>query len=164
VSDWTQEYGVYFQAIALEKTMMFIILLLVIAIAAFNLVSSLMMVVTDKTSEIAILRTIGTRPTMIMNIFMMQGLIIGAVGTLLGLVGGVILSLNTTAIVSFIQKLFHINLVSSSIFFLNYLPSRLYWSDVVHVCLLAFLLSLIATFYPSWKASHIQPADALRYE
>lgn len=164
VSNWTDEYGAFFKAIRLEKTMMFLILLLIIAVAAFNLVSTLVMVVTDKRAEIAILRTLGATPRTIMAIFMVQGCVVGLVGTLLGLIGGVLLALNVTTIVNFIQKVFHVDLISSSIYFINYLPSKLEWNDVWQICVIALLLSLLATIYPAWQASRTQPAEALRYE
>jgi lipoprotein-releasing system permease protein len=164
VSNWTQEYGTYFRAIRMEKSMIFFILILIVAVAAFNLVSTLVMVVTDKRAEIAILRTIGATPRMIMATFIVQGCIVGVVGTLLGLAGGILLALNATQIVNFIQKIFHMDFISSSIYFIDYLPSRIEWSDVWQICLIAFVLSLLATLYPAWHASRTQPADALRYE
>lgn len=164
VSNWTQEYGAFFSAISLEKTMMFLILTLIIAVAAFNLVSSLVMVVTDKKADIAILRTLGASPAMIMRIFMVQGCIVGIVGTVLGLVGGVILALNVTGLVSWIEATFHIQLLSSDVYYVNYLPSKLIWSDVMRIAFMALGMSLIATIYPAWRASRTQPAEALRYE
>lgn len=164
VSNWTQEYGTFFKAIRMEKTMMFLILLLIIAVAAFNLVSTLVMVVTDKQAEIAILRTLGATPRTIMATFMVQGSVIGLAGMLLGLIGGVALALNVTSLVNLIQKIFHVEFISSSVYFINYLPSKLHWSDVWHVSIIAVLLSLLATIYPAWMASRTQPAEALRYE
>ncbi len=164
ISDWTQQYGSLFSAIALEKTMMFLILLLIIGIAAFNLVSSLVMVVTDKQADIAILRTLGASPQKIMAIFMVQGSLIGAIGTIIGIVGGILLSENVTAIVNIIQNYFHVQFLSSNIYYVNYLPSKLEWTDVWHVCVIALLMSLLATLYPAWRASRVQPAEALRYE
>lgn len=164
ITNWTQEYGAFFKAIQMEKTMMFIILLLIIAVAAFNLVSTLVMVVTDKRAEIAILKTLGASPRAILSIFMVQGGIIGIFGTLLGLIGGVALALNVTSVVNWIQNTFRVHFISSSVYFIDYLPSKLESVDVVHVCLWALILSLLATIYPAWQASRTQPAEALRYE
>lgn len=164
VRNWTETFGDFFRVIALEKTTMFIILLLLIAVATFNLVSTLVMVVTDKQSDIAILRTLGATPRTILAIFVVQGTIISLVGTILGLIGGLTLALNATRLVAAIENYFHIELLSSSIYFVNYLPSKLVWSDVFHICGAAILLSLLATLYPAWRASRIQPARALRYE
>lgn len=164
ITNWTMDYGPLFKAIQLEKTMMFCILLLIVAVAAFNLVASLVMVVNDKRADIAILRTFGASPQTIMNSFIVQGFIIGWVGTLMGLIGGVLLAYNITNIVSAIEHLFHIQLLSSSIYYVNYLPSKLLWSDIIRVCLAAFLLCLLATLYPAWRAAKTQPAEALRYE
>ena len=164
VHDWTETFGDFFRVIALEKTTMFIILLMLIAVAAFNLVSTLVMVVTDKQSDIAILRTLGATPYTILTIFIVQGAIISIVGTLLGLIGGITLALNATKLVAAVEHYFDVQLLSSSIYFVNYLPSKLLWSDVWHICLAAILLSLLATLYPAWRASRIQPAQALRYE
>jgi lipoprotein-releasing system permease protein len=164
VSNWTQEYGDFFKAIKMEKTMMFFILILIVAVAAFNLVSSLVMIVNDKRPEIAILRTLGASPRSIMAIFMVQGCTVGFIGTLLGLIGGILLALNAPNLVSGIEHVFHVQLISSSVYLVDYLPSKLEWSDVWHVSILAFGLSLIATLYPAWQAARTQPAEALRYE
>jgi len=164
VSNWTQQYGSFFKAIKMEKTMMFVILLLIIAVAAFNLVSTLVMVVNDKRAEIAILRTLGATPRNIMATFVVQGCVVGIVGTILGLIGGVLLALNVTEVVNFIEAVFHTQFISSSVYLIDYLPSRVQWSDVWHVCWIAFLMSLVATIYPAWHASRLQPAEALRYE
>lgn len=164
ISDWTDTFGAYFKAIKMEKTMMFLILTLIIGVAAFNLVSSLVMLVNEKQSEIAILRTLGALPSTIMRIFMVQGSCIGLMGVMLGLIGGVLLSLNATAIVDALQNIFHAQWLSSSVYFVNYLPSRLSWKDVVEVCSMALILSFIATLYPAWQAARVQPAEALRYE
>ena len=164
VTNWTQDYGEFFNAIKLEKTMMFIMLLLIIAVAAFNLVATLVMVVTDKRSDIAILRTFGATPRDILGIFMVQGSIIGLIGTLLGLVAGVTLALNVSAIESAIENYFQLQLFSSDIYYVNYLPSQLHWQDVWQICLAALGMSLLATIYPAWRASRTEPAEALRYE
>ncbi len=163
-TDWTEQYGPFFQAIATEKTMMFLVLLLIIAIAAFNLVSSLVMVVTDKVADIAILRTLGATPTMIMHIFMIQGTLIGVVGTLLGLITGILLSLHVTEIFAWLQQVFHISFLSSNVYYVNFLPSHLMLSDILKVAGSALVMSFVATWYPSWRAASVQPAEALRYE
>lgn len=164
VNDWTDSFGAYFKAVKMEKTMMFLILTLIIGVAAFNLVSSLVMLVNDKQSEIAILRTIGALPSTVMQIFMVQGSLIGLLGVGLGLFGGLLLSYNATAIVNWLQNVLHVQWLSSNVYFVDFLPSRLEWADVTKVCGIAFLLSFIATLYPAWQASRIQPAEALRYE
>ncbi len=164
ITNWTQEYGTFFKAMRMEKTMIFLLLLFIIAVAAFNLVSSLVMAVNDKRADIAILRTFGAPPSTIMATFIVQGFIIGLVGTILGFIGGLLLAANVSAVVNVIQKVFHVEFISSSIYFINYLPSRLEWSDVWQVCAIALVLSLLATLYPAWQASRTQPAEALRYE
>ncbi len=143
---------------------MFVILLLIVGVAIFNLVSTLVMVVNDKRADIAILRTLGASPRTIMSIFVIQGAIVGIVGTLIGVIGGVILAVNATAIVNGIQQIFHVQFLKSSIYFVNFLPSRLQWLDVLNVSLIAFALSLIATIYPAFIAFRTEPAEALRYE
>lgn len=164
VSNWTREFGAFFGAIQLEKTMMFFILLLIIAVAAFNLVSTLVMVVADKTADIAILRTLGATPGTILRIFIVQGTLIGVMGTILGLFGGILLAENATAVVQFIEQTFHTKLISSNVYYVNFLPSKLEWLDVANVCIMALAMSLLATLYPAWRAARTQPAEALRYE
>ncbi|NNM59654.1 MAG: lipoprotein-releasing ABC transporter permease subunit [Legionellales bacterium] len=164
IVNWTQQYGQFFQAIALEKTMMFLILILIIAVAAFNLVSSLVMLINDKQADIAILRTLGATPRRVMSIFIIQGTIVGSIGTIFGLIGGIFLSLHVTEIVQFLQDYFNLQLLSSSVYYVNYLPSKMEASDIIEVCALAFLMSLLATIYPAWRAAKIQPVEALRYE
>jgi lipoprotein-releasing system permease protein len=164
VGNWTSEYGPYFKAIQMEKSMMFIILVLIIGIAAFNLVSTLVMVVTDKQSEIAILRTLGASPKSVMAIFMVQGCVVGIIGTILGVISGILLAINAPHIVAGIQHILHTNLISSSVYFIDYLPSKLELHDVIKISLVSFFLSLLATLYPAWQASKTQPAEALRYE
>ncbi len=165
IGNWTQGMlGSYFKAIQMEKSMMFIILTLIIGIAAFNLVSTLVMVVTDKRSEIAILRTLGASPATIMAIFMVQGGIVGVIGTLLGIGSGILLALNAPAMVQGLQSLLHTHFISSSVYFIDYLPSRLEWRDVFQISGIALFLSFIATIYPAWQASRTEPVEALRYE
>ena len=164
VSDWTQENPSYFRAVEIEKRMMFIILTLIVAVAAFNLVSTLVMVVTDKQADIAILRTLGARPLSIMGIFVIQGALVGFIGLGLGIVGGVLLALNIDVVVPFIEKVLGVHFLSKEVYYISDLPSELQWSDVWGVTLIAFVLALLATLYPSWKASRVNPAEALRYE
>lgn len=164
ISTWADQFGEFFHAVQLEKTMMFFILLLIIAVAAFNLVSTLMMVVNEKESDIAILRTFGATPSMIMAIFIVQGGIIGVFGTLFGLIGGILLAYNVTEIVNWIQNVFHVQFLSSNVYFVNYLPSEIEFGDVLHICLASLVLSLIATIYPAWRASKMDPVESLRYE
>lgn len=164
VSNWTQTAGAFFSALKMEKTMMFVILLLIIAVAVFNLVSSLVMLVNDKRSDIAILRTIGATPGMILRVFIIQGAVIGAIGTLLGVIGGVILSLNATALTAYLEHLFHVQFISSNVYIIDFLPSEIHVADVILVSAIALALSFIATLYPAWVASRTQPAEALRYE
>lgn len=164
VSNWTDQFGAFFHAVKLEKTMMFFILLLIIAVAVFNLVCTLVMVVNDKEADIAILRTLGATPRMIMTIFIVQGAIVGVVGTLIGIVGGVALALNVTSIVKWIESIFNVQFLSSSIYFVNYLPSELQSYDVFLISFAALFLSLLATLYPAWRAARTEPVEALRYE
>ncbi|STY28421.1 outer membrane-specific lipoprotein transporter subunit; membrane component of ABC superfamily [Legionella wadsworthii] len=164
VGNWTQQYGAFFQAVKMEKTMMFLILLLIIAVAAFNLVSSLVMVVNDKQAEIAILRTIGATPSTILWTFIVQGMMVGVVGTIFGLLGGVVLAKNATSIVNHLQSWFHFKVLSSSIYFVDYLPSEILFSDLWKVCVMALLMSFLATIYPAWRASKTVIAEALHYE
>ncbi len=164
VSDWTQQFGSFFQTLAMQKTMLFVILLFIIAIAVFNLISTLIMVVNEKRADIAILRTLGATPFTIMNTFIVQGALIGLAGTLCGMVGGLLLALNVTAIVNGIQKVFHLQLISESVYFVNYLPSKIMFSDIWQVCVIAFGLSVLATIYPALIAFRTQPAVVLRYE
>jgi lipoprotein-releasing system permease protein len=164
LTDWTRQHANFFRAVQTEKRVMFVILALIVAVAAFNIVSTLVMVVTDKQADIAILRTLGTTPRSIMAIFIVQGTIIGAFGTLLGLIGGVALALNVETIVPAIESLFGVHFLAPDVYYISKLPSQLDWQDVWRITGIAFLLSLLATLYPAWRASRTQPAEALRYE
>ena len=164
VNDWTRQHVNFFRAVRMEKTVMFIILLLIVAVAAFNLVSTLVMMVTDKHSDIAILRTLGTSPASIMMIFIVQGGIIGVVGTLLGMIGGVALAQNIDTVVPAIEHLFHIRFLAPDVYYISELPSDMRWGDVFRIGAIALTLCLMATLYPAWRAARMQPAEALRYE
>ena len=162
--DWRQQHSNFFKAIEMEKRMMFIVLTLIIMVAAFNIVSTMVMVVTDKQSDIAVLRTIGATPLSIQVIFIVQGLVIGALGVILGLIGGLSLALNIDVIVPFIENLLGFKFFPPDIYYISSVPSKLVWSDVWYITGLAFLLTLLATLYPARKASKVNPAEALRYE
>lgn len=164
VSDWTFQHRNFFSALRTEKRMMSLILFLIVAVAAFNIVSTLVMVVTDKQSDIAILRTLGISPRSVMGIFIIQGATIGFVGTLLGIGGGILLSLNLESIVKSIERLFNVNFLDPNIYYISTLPSDLHWDDVGMISISAFFITLVATLYPAWRASRTQPAEALRYE
>ncbi|WP_367025958.1 lipoprotein-releasing ABC transporter permease subunit [Methylococcus sp. ANG] len=164
VTDWTQAHTNFFRAIKTEKRVMFMILLLIVAVAAFNIVSTLVMVVTDKRADIAILRTQGMTPASVMGIFMVLGTVIGAVGTLIGGVGGVLLALNVSEIVNWIESQLSMKFLSADVYYISDLPSKLNWTDVFQITSMAFLLSLLATIYPAWQASRVRPAEELRYE
>jgi lipoprotein-releasing system permease protein len=164
ITDWTQAHSNFFKAIQTEKRVMFIILLLIVAVAAFNIVSTLVMVVTDKKADIAILRTQGMTPLAVMGIFIVLGTIIGLSGTLLGGVGGVLLAWNVETIVPAIERLIGTKFLSGDVYYISELPSRLVWTDVYRITGVAFLLSILATIYPAWQASRIKPAEELRYE
>ncbi len=163
-SDWTRQNANYFSVVAMEKKMMFIILSLIVLVAAFNIVSTLVMAVTDKQADIAILRTLGASPASIMQIFMVQGMLIGLIGMAIGVIGGVLLALNIGTIVPFIEHLFGVQFLSKEFYYISELPSDLQKGDVLVVATMSFLISLFATLYPSWRASKVQPAEALRYE
>lgn len=162
--DWTYRHANFFRAIKMEKTVMFVILTLIVAVAAFNIVSTLVMVVTDKQSDIAILRTLGATPRTVMGIFMVQGVLIGVFGTLLGLFGGISLALNIETLIPAIEEFFGIKFLSSDVYYISDLPSDLRWFDVYKIAGLSLVISLLATIYPAWRASRTQPAEALRYE
>ncbi len=162
--DWTQDHASFFRAVQIEKTAMFVILTLIVAVAAFNIVSALVMVVTDKQADIAILRTLGATPLSIMGIFIVQGITIGLVGTLLGLIGGVSLATHVDVVVPFIEQLFGVKFLAPDVYLISDLPSQVQWGDVSTIGLVAFGLATLATLYPAWRAARTQPAEALRYE
>ena len=164
VTDWTRSHANFFRAVQIEKNVMFIILALIVAVAAFNLVSTLVMAVTDKRADIAILRTLGATPFSIIKIFVVQGSLIGVIGTALGVVGGIAIALNVDVVVPAIEKLFRVQFLAKDVYYISELPSDLQVRDVVTVALMSLLLSLLATLYPSWRASRVNPAEALRYE
>jgi lipoprotein-releasing system permease protein len=164
VDNWTRQHANFFRAVKMEKRVMFIILTLIVAVAAFNIVSTLVMMVTDKQSDIAILRTLGATPLSIMGIFMVQGALIGLFGTLLGAAGGYALATNLEVIVPAIERAFDMHFMAPDVYYISDLPSKLVWRDFWQITGLAFVLSLLATLYPAWRASRTQPAEALRYE
>jgi lipoprotein-releasing system permease protein len=162
--DWSQQNRNYFAAVKTEKRMMFIILTLIIAVAAFNLVSTLVMTVRDKQADIAILRTLGASPASIMKIFMVQGSMVGTLGTVLGVGFGVLVALNVPEIINFIELFLGIQFLDKGVYFISQVPSDLHWNDVTYIGGMALLFSLLSTIYPSWRAAMVKPAEALRYE
>lgn len=164
VRDWTQERGNLFQAVRTEKTVMWVILSMIIAVAAFNIISMLVMVVTDKQADIAILKTMGTQAGTIMRIFIIQGSLIGLIGTVMGVVGGILLAMNISSVVPFLEQIFGFSLFPADIYYITELPSELRSSDVLQFALMSLGMSLLSTLYPAWRASATNPAEALRYE
>jgi lipoprotein-releasing system permease protein len=164
ISDWTMSHTNFFRAVQIEKRMMFIILLLIVAVAAFNIVSTLVMAVTDKQPDIAILRTLGASPASVMKVFMVQGSLIGVIGTGVGVLAGVLLALNVETVVPWIEKAVGLDLFPADVYYISELPSKVVWSDVFWIGGISLLLAFLATLYPSWRASRVQPAEALRYE
>jgi len=163
-SDWTMQHANFFRAVQIEKRMMFLIVFIIIFVAAFNIISSLLMAVKDKQSDIAILRTLGAMPLSITKIFLVQGTVIGVAGTLLGLAGGISLALNVETVVPFIESLLGFKFLAKDVYYISELPSEVQTPDVVITAVVSFLLALAATIYPSWRAAKINPAEALRYE
>jgi len=164
VRDWTRTNANWFDAVQIEKRMMFIILTLIVSVAAFNLVSTLVMTVTDKQADIAILRTLGASPASIMGIFMVQGALSGVLGTLAGLVLGLSVAFNVDVIVPFIEQLLGVHFLPGSIYLISSMPSEPQSADIVPVAVVSLVLAFLATLYPSWRASRVQPAEALRYD
>lgn len=164
ITDWSRQHANYFRAIQIEKRMLSLILALIIAVAAFNIVSTLVMAVTDKQSDIAILRTLGASPRSIMKVFIVQGTLIGILGTTLGVIGGVLLAYNVEAVIATIERLFSVQFLSREVYYISEIPSDLHFADVITVAAVSFVLTLLATLYPSYRASRVNPAEALRYE
>jgi lipoprotein-releasing system permease protein len=164
VRDWTEENQAYFRAIRIEKTMMGLILMLIVAVAVFNIVATLVMVVNDKRTDIAILRTLGLSPRAVLGVFMTQGVLIGWIGTALGVGLGLALALNVDVIVPFLETTFGFHIMDPDVYYISGIPSELHPPDVVRIALAALLLTLVATVYPALQAAHTQPAEALRYE
>jgi len=163
-SDWTRSHANFFRAVEIEKRVMFIILTLIVAVAAFNIVSALVMAVTDKQADIAILRTLGAAPSSVMRIFMVQGALMGVIGTVVGVAAGVLLALNIDVVVPFIEQTFGVRFLAKDVYYISDLPSDLQWRDVTVIGVVSLVLTLLATLYPSWRAARVNPADALRYE
>jgi len=164
VSDWTMQHRNFFRAVAMEKTVMFIILMLIVGVAAFNIVSTLIMAVQDKQADIAILRTLGARPATVMAVFVIQGSLLGLLGTLVGTGAGIGLALNVETIVPAIEQWLGLEFISGDVYWISELPSDLRWPDVWRITGSAVVLSLLATLYPAWRAARTAPAEALRYE
>ena len=164
VRDWTRSHANFFRAVQIEKNVMFIILTLIVAVAAFNIVSTLVMVVTDKQADIAILRTLGASPASVMKIFLIQGTLVGLIGTLAGIAAGIALAVNVDVVVPFIEHLFGFKFLSKDVYQISDLPSELRAADVVLTAVFSFVVCLLATIYPSYRAAKINPAEALRYE
>jgi lipoprotein-releasing system permease protein len=162
--DWTREHGNFFRALKIEKTVMFVILLLIVTVAMFNVVSALVMIVSEKESDIAILRTLGASPTSIMGIFMVNGAVVGLIGTVVGTIVGILLALNVETLVQGLESLLRTSFISADVYFISELPSDLHWDDVALIAGCSVLLALVSTVYPAWRASKVQPAEALRYE
>ena len=163
-SDWTRSHANFFRAVEIEKRVMFIILTLIVAVAAFNIVSTLVMLVTDKQADIAILRTLGASPRSVMQIFVVQGALIGVIGTLIGVIGGVILAFNVDVVVPALERTLGFKFLSKDVYYISDLPSEVQIGDVTTIGLMSLAIAFVATIYPSWRAARVNPAEALRYE
>ena len=164
IRDWTQQNKTWFAAVQVEKRMMFIILTLIVAVAAFNLVSTLVMTVTDKRADIAILRTLGASPKSIMGIFVVQGAMVGVIGTVAGLALGLLIAFNIDVIVPAIEQMLHTTFLPKDIYLISKMPSEPQRSDIMPIAIISLIMAFVATLYPSWRASRVNPAEALRYE
>jgi lipoprotein-releasing system permease protein len=164
VSDWTRQHVNFFRSIELTKSMMFVILLMIVAVAAFNIVATLVMIVKEKQSDIAILRTLGAGPPNILATFAIQGVMIGLGGTLLGAALGALLSHNLESLVAWLERVLGTQFLDASVYYMSDLPAYVEGMDVVRVCTVAFVLCAIATIYPAWRASRTAPAEALRHD
>ncbi len=164
VRDWTQENSNFYQATQQERIVMFIILSMIVAVAAFNILSTMVMLVTEKNSDIAILRTLGMSGAQVMNVFMISGVVIGAIGTIIGTILGLIVSFNVSSIISWLEDYFKTDFMSSEVYYISDITADIHQADVIAIVAVAFGLSVLATIYPAWRASRIQPAEALRYE
>jgi lipoprotein-releasing system permease protein len=164
VQDWTKSHVNYFRAVQMEKNVMFLILLLIMTVAAFSIVSALVTAVQDKRADVAILRTLGASPASIMGIFVIQGGLMGLIGLIVGVTSGVTLALNVSRLAHWVENAFKVELLPKDVYYISDLPSKLLWSDVAIIAGVAFVLTLLATLYPSWRAARINPAEALRYE
>ena len=164
VDDWSRKHATFFRSIQLTKSALFVILLLVVAVAAFNIVSTLVMVVKDKQADIAILRTVGAAPRSILSIFVTQGVAIGVIGTLSGVLLGVLISVNLEALIHGLEAVLGLHFLDAKVYFITDLPARVEWSDVLQISLTAFGLCCLSTLYPSWRAARTQPAQSLRHE
>ena len=164
VIDWTQRHSNFFRALKTEKTVMFVILTLIVAVAAFNIISTLVMAVSDKQSDIAVLRTLGASPKSILQIFMIQGIIIGVIGIAIGVLGGVWMATNIETLVPALENILGFKFLSPDVYYISDLPSDMHWNDVFLVSAVSFVLCLLATIYPALRAAKVLPAEALRYE
>ena len=164
VQDWTQRHANFFQALKTEKTVMFFILILIVAVAAFNIISTLIMTVTDKQADIAVLRTIGISSKSILAIFMIQGTLIGVIGILFGAISGICIAINVETIIPAIENILDVKFLSADVYYINDLPSDMHWNDVIVISIVAFIFCILATIYPALRAAHTQAAEALRYE
>ena len=164
VIDWTQRHSNFFRALKTEKTVMFVILTLIVAVAAFNIISTLVMAVSDKQSDIAVLRTLGASPRSILKIFMIQGTVIGVIGIFLGIISGVWLASNIETLVPALENMLGYKFLSPDVYYISDLPSDMHWNDVIHIGVISFILCLLATIYPALRAANTLPAEALRYE